>query len=144
MFNVIHKLESGDQQSSFSTNQEMLNHKLTYPEMWEPNCETVVTDVSGQVIEKSQLEKRKLKREYCMKALDLIATHNELNETDPAIQAVFSAPQFSQMVILLLSGTPKAAKNILLSIANNPYPTDLMDKVVSALDTAISYSNVAV
>lgn len=45
-FTITHKLLEGDQVSNFETQTEIDEHKLEHPELYEPNCETVLVDNS--------------------------------------------------------------------------------------------------
>lgn len=140
-FNVIHKLESGDVQSDFDTQAEIDAHKEIHPELYEPLCQTILTDNEDLKVKTEILSTEDQIDLLCKKAYREIKLHNRKYFPLAYVQNVVNHPDFIKLYCLLDGGNPSLSLQMFNIIGFSGYPSTILADVNAYLTEAISLSN---
>lgn len=140
-FNVIHKLLSGDVQSDFDSLSQMEGHKSVYPEMYEPNCTTILTDNEALKIKTEIMSIEDQIDALCKKAYREIKIYNRKNFMSAQVQAVVNHPKFIVLYCLLDGGNPSLSLAVFNEIGFNGYTLEVLSSVNQFLTQAIALSS---
>jgi hypothetical protein len=92
-----------------------------------------IVDITAELEEQHAVEDRSATRQSCLKVIDFIAAYNKENATPEQMGQIFSNSAFVGIVLALLTGAPKTAKDLVIAHGASMYPQPMVDKVVAML-----------
>lgn len=114
-----------------------MSAKFGPPEAWTVTYE----DKSEDETERLEIQDRKEAREFCLWVIDVIAAYNKKYTDDAQMGVIFSTPQFQGIILALLTGATKTARNLIAQVGPSLYPGPFVAKVLAAMDAQLEKEN---
>ena len=134
MINVIHTktFDNTKEESQFNNLSEWESH----PYYNNPNFTNEVFDITIQAALKESLYTRDEEFSACSYVLKLVGSFNKLKPEGSVLQ-ILSSPQMQSIILALLTGAPKTARDMILDLPLPPYTPSEISQVVAALNKVI-------
>lgn len=134
MIRVTHTktLDGSIQQSEFSSQAEWELH----PYYNNPNFVNEVVDITEEKTRGVSLDVRESELAACSEVIKLIGVFNK-TKAENTVYTIVTTPAMISATLALLTGAPKTAKNLILSLASGLYSESELAQVVEVLDSVI-------
>lgn len=125
-----------NQESLFATQEELDQHKLTYPDMYDAEFYSVVEqDITAQLAQEAKIALRIKKQNHGAKVIALVTEINDAKAIDPAaLQSFMTDPLFATIERLAWSGSLEFLKNAIQSYSGPFYTPDEIALIIAEID----------
>lgn len=119
----------------FTDSREVEIDGQTVTEYFYPaEYEMVETDITEEVAAQNAKRDTRSDREFCTDMVDEIAAHNKQSATDSTVLTLFQDIRFLGIIVALMSGGGKQAKELMSIHGPELYPEDIVLYFVNKLD----------